>query len=283
MADAVRDALRESRESDGPIKQAKEDANEAILRADEDGLKDAADVLAGYGAADEIKAAQKKAKSSNTATENMDGILGNALATAKSGGTPMVEPTGAGDEALGKEELLAAIEAAYGTDEDGLSEENPQAAAAVMAALARLGEEGNAAAAGLATQYAGAYKNDPVFSGYIYEIYKADRSREYMLLQAIGACTKYRYVYYGDRGEVTIAYLSERYTFTRDSDTMKVGKNSVKSLTEPVRSQNGFYIREEDSEEYFGCVAQYIPGSDLALCLPESAKEEADALYEALS
>lgn len=148
-----------------------------------------------------------------------------------------------------------------------------------MAALNRLGQSGNGAAA----QLAGTWLNTCVRENnkYLFRKLKGEEKR-YLTLDVIAACTGYRYVYSDSGTEVTLSKKLSVYGFHVYSDDVQLLDDVTQKLEETVKIQEGSpYLSEGDARVYFGCEAEYIDGTEYGICLGPKVKGFVEEILEA--
>ena len=137
--------------------------------------------------------------------------------------------------------------------------------AAAVAAMNRLGQSGNPAAA----QLAGTWLNTCVRENnkYVFRKLKGEAAR-HLPLDVIASCTGYRYVYSDSRMEVTLSKKGSVYRFSVYQDEVRLLEDVTEKLAGTVKLQDGSpYLPEADALLYFACEAEYIDQTEYGICL----------------
>lgn len=184
---------------------------------------------------------------------------------------------GSGAYAAEEEDLSAMIEEVMGAPFDELDDRRK---AAVTAALNRIGESGNQAAARMAASCL----NQCVREGnrYLYRKLKGE-SKEYLPLHLIAFCAGYRYVYSDSKMEVTLSKKLSVYRFFVYQDTAALLDGSTEKLDGYVKLQNDVpYLPEADAGRWFGCEAEYIDNTEYGICLGPKASQWATEMVDTI-
>ncbi len=246
--------------ADGLIDKA---MNKLADNADAD-LSGIADALASMGAEDKLNALKEKASSTGASDSTLRGIQ-DALDSIDDG---------SGEITASEDALIAAIESFFGKKLDEMSGRELAIACASMSKLAKSGIQ---AAKTLTPKLANRMKTNE--NKYLYNKYENDKTNEYVDLNTISNCTKYRYFYDENKNTATVTINAEIKIFKLGSDQMY--KGSADSTPETMKTkavlQNNLMIGEEDAQTYFNCIAEYAYDTGYAVCLTgpmQSAVEE---------
>ena len=74
---------------------------------------------------------------------------------------------------------------------------------------------------------------------------------------------------------------AKAFIFTVGAKTFERA-NDVENLKYATETQNNPYISEDDADDLFGCVAEYISGSGNAVCLTGNMDSRADEVLSML-
>ena len=151
--------------------------------------------------------------------------------------------------------------------------------AGVLTGLSRLSDRGSSPAKKIALDYmslAAALGNK-----YIYTKYTGSSVNEYELVKTIADVTPYRYLYDDPKQKAKMTNGSSVYEFTAGVNKAYQGGESFDLASPPVLG-GGFYLMEDDSSSCFDITAQYVNGSDRAVCVTEAVEELARQLLDAL-
>ena len=255
-ADSLADSL-----VDKAMDKLADDAN-----ADLSGI---ADALAAVGADDALDALKDKAAQSGASASTLRGIQ-DAIDSG----------AGSGSGSLTEDALLAQLESLFGKSLDEMDDRELAIATATMSKLARSGIE---PARGLVSKLmsrliAGNNK-------YIYIQYRENKSTEYVDLKVVSAITSYRYFYDETRATATVTSGSKVYIFKRGSSDMRKGSEEAEpeKMNDAAVSQGSLMLGETDTDKLFNCIAEYVYGTDYAVCLTGPMQSAVDTYVEALS
>lgn len=172
-------------------------------------------------------------------------------------------------------ELTAAIEAQAGTSFEKCDEKKQ---AVIIAALLRVGEEtsaennnANAEAMTLAEDYAGISYNED--NTYIFQKYKNEAS-EFIPLDKIAECCKYRYIYRdGDKTGI-IRNGTEFYEYQVFSDMVKKQQGKTEEMSTYARYQSTIYLPGDYVQNTFSVTVKYLPDTDYGILTTADMEEE---------
>lgn len=171
-------------------------------------------------------------------------------------------------------ELTAAIESQAGTSFEKCDEKKQ---AVIIAALLRVGEETsaenskNTEAVTLAKDYAGiSYNEDNM---YIFQKYKNEAS-EFIPLDKIADCCKYRYIYRdGDKTGI-IRNGTEFYEYQVFSDVVKMQQEKTEVMNTYARYQSTIYLPGDYVQNTFAVAVKYLPDTDYGILTTADMEEE---------
>ncbi|MBQ9590458.1 MAG: hypothetical protein IJR29_09765 [Butyrivibrio sp.] len=230
-------------------------------------LSGIADALAGLGAEEELDALLKKAEAS--------GASANALAGVKDAKDSLKENKSNVDS----DALLAQLEALFGKSIDDMNEDELAIAGATAS---RLSQMGITPAQDLVKNIVNKMisKNNK----FIYRQYSSDRSKEYISMNTLSDCTSFRYFYDDNKATATMTKGSVIYIFKRGSNEMykQSTSNDPEILTEKIVYSGQIYIAEDDAQNYFNCLAEYLFNTQYAVCLTGSKQSKVDEYTQAL-
>ena len=230
-------------------------------------LSGIADALAGLGAEEELDALLKKAEAS--------GASANALAGIKDAKDSLKESKSNVDS----DALLAQLEALFGKSIDDMNEDELAIAGATAS---RLSQMGITPAQDLVKNIVNKMisKNNK----FIYRQYSSDRSKEYISMNTLSDCTSFRYFYDDNKATATMTKGSVIYIFKRGSNEMykQSTSNDPEILTEKIVYSGQIYIAEDDAQNYFNCLAEYLFNTQYAVCLTGSKQSKVDEYTQAL-
>uniref|UniRef100_UPI004055A740 hypothetical protein n=1 Tax=Agathobacter sp. TaxID=2021311 RepID=UPI004055A740 len=285
------------------INELKNNALEALAEGDAD-IESAIGALAALGADGALKEIREKAEGygqtsllekidealEKSKESSLHGLYGDTEEESSEGegsGGEGGESGGEGSEGEGgtsggegkivyadKNALLAMIEEELGVPFEELNEADK---ASAIAALNRIGNNGNPFAAEMAVSFTNAAVKDK--NPYIYRKLEGE-PMVYAPLKVISICNHYRYVYTDSLLEAVLIHKSIVYKFTVHSNKVVFADASQKDLTTSVKMQNLPYLSAEDARELFRCYAEYITGTEYGVCLNQKMSDKAELLVE---
>ena len=256
---------------------AEELVDKAIVKLADDSnadLSGVAGTLADIGAKDALDNLLDKAEESGASADTLAGIRDaqNALSGQSGFGD-------SGNGSIDSEELLSQLESLVGKSLGDMDDRELAIADAIMSELARSGITPAEQLISLITN-----KLISRNSKYIYKQYKQDKNIEYISLATISDITDYRYFYDDSKALATMSYGMKVYIFTRGSN--KVRKQSAEAEPEAINTktvfQNYVYISETDADTFFKCRAEYIYGTEHAICQTSTMQSEVAEYVEKL-
>ena len=119
---------------------------------------------------------------------------------------------------------------------------------------------------------------------FIYRQYASDRSKEYISMNTLSDCTSFRYFYDDNKATATMTKGSVIYIFKRGSNEMyqQSTSNEPEILTEKIVYSGQIYIAEDDAQNYFNCLAEYLFNTQYAVCLTGSKQAKVEEYTQAL-
>ena len=150
------------------------------------------------------------------------------------------------------------------------------------AASAKLGKSGIKAATSLSKKLAAnMYKNN---NKYMYRKYGSAGAAEYVSLKNVANVTTFRYFYDDSKTTATMTSNSLIYIFKKGSKEMykQSTDTAPEMMTSKAVGQSEIYLAEEDSLTYFGCSAEYLAGTNYAVCLTAKMQTTVDDAVEAV-
>jgi hypothetical protein len=180
---------------------------------------------------------------------------------------------------ISADDLESELAEALGED---LEEMNDKELATAAAVAAKLGKSGINAGNDLSKQLAaGMYKKG---NKYMYRKYSSGGASEYVSLKTIAYCTTFRYFYDDARTSATMTSNSLIYIFKRGSALMykQTTDSAPESLAAKPVVQGDMYLSEEDAMTYFGCSAEYLKGTNYALCITPKMQADIEQTVDAV-
>lgn len=283
----IRDKMQASGNS---FAEAEKKAEQAILDSRESSLHDryggtggsggsetaAGGAGSGTGIAPGGSAGEDASGGAGTAADNSAGADGTGTASDTGAGTGGSGGDSPDTSASKEEDLAALVEEALGAP---FAELDDRGKAAATAAMSRMGQSGNPAAA----QTAGAWLNICVReeNRYVFRKLKGEADR-YLPLDLIASCTGYRYVYSDSRMEVTLSKKRSVYCFQVYRDEVRLLDQTTEKLEGSVKVQGDCpYLSEEDARQYFHCEAEYIDQTEYGILLGPKESGLVKAVEEA--
>ncbi len=254
-------------------------------------LSGVGETLAAIGAKDALDKLLDKAGESGASESALAGIQDAKDALDKQSGSGGQGEGESGDQGAGgsgkgnidADELLKKLEEMLGESLDQMDEKELAIADAVMSELAQSGMTSAEEVITRITNKMLGGKNNKR-NKYIYMQYKQNKNMEYISLAAISNITDYRYFYDDNKSMATMTYGMNIYIFTRGSD--QVRKQSIKAESEKLSAKTVFqdyiYIAEEYADTFFKCRAEYIYGTEYAVCLTSKMQSEVAEYVEKL-
>ncbi|MBR5420233.1 MAG: hypothetical protein IK115_03685 [Lachnospiraceae bacterium] len=252
----------------------KDRAKSRIDDGDFDGLMNSIDALAAIGAEDALKDLKDDldgAGAPASVKNALDDAIADAAANANGGMGGDGNSDGKSIANLTEDDLLDAIEALFG-DAASLSGDK---LAAVVDALSQLSDKGCAAAKRLLKDFLAMALGEG--NGFIYAQYSGNVSVEYVLVTSLAYVSGYRYVYDDAKQQAKLTRGADVYEFTAGNPEGGHGGGTINLKTKPVLS-GGFYLGEDDVKDNFKCWAQYLNGTDYAVCISEDIEDMASEL-----
>ncbi len=188
--------------------------------------------------------------------------------------------SGSGNKALyDADELLAMLEDLLGKSLDEMDDKDLAVTDAICSRLSKSGVNSGKDLAGKITNIMLTKGNK-----YLYSQYEGDKTTEYISMDTLSNVTSYRYFYDDTKARATMTSGSKIYIFTRGSD--KMYKQSTDTDPETMKKktvfQNRLYMFEDDSDNYFDCKAEYIDGTNCAVCLTKTMQSDVDKNVDAM-
>jgi hypothetical protein len=256
---------------------AEELVDKAIGRLADDSnadLSGVAETLAAIGAKDALDKLLEKAGESGASADTLAGIQDARDALDKQSGSKDQGLGGAGSsgmENIDADELLDKLEEVLGENLDQMDDNELAIAEVVMSEFAKSGMTSAEEVLTLITNKMVGDTDNKNSQGnkYIYKQNKQNKSIKYISLAAIANITDYNYFYDDNKSMATMTHGMRILIFTGGSD--QVRKHSNKAETEKISAktvfQDNMYIAEEDADTFFNCRAEYIYGTEYAVCL----------------
>ena len=283
----------------GSIENIKNRALEKIRNGDSDSIEYSVEGLAALGAEDALQeihslleasgesgkmlraveaAIEESSASSLYAGSGDSGGSGGSTGSGNGGGSGGSESGDSGGIDLQENALADLISDVTGIESDALSGTD---LAAAIAALGRLGADGNRAAQEFAADLA--YKLLAESGNGLYLQYEDSKTVEYVSLRTLAAYSGFRYIYSDTQRSATLAKGARAYKFQVGSAVITFFDGSIKALKTEVVFQGSPYVETAVAEDYFGCRAEYIPGTIFGVCMDAGTAEAADKLYDAFT
>nr|WP_297703865.1 hypothetical protein [uncultured Butyrivibrio sp.] len=224
-------------------------------------LSGVAQALADIGAEDKLDALAKKAADSGASADTLAGI--------KDAQDSLKDKENAADA----NDLLAELENLFGKSLDEMDERELAVAGAVAS---KLSKGGIVPADELTNQISN--KLMATNNRYYYRQFGSDKATEYIDMDTLSDVTPYRYFYDDSKAVATMTAGSKVYIFNRGSDEMH--KQSMDSdpedLLKQTQYQGNVYLSEDDADNYFKCIAEYLNKTEYSVCLTSTMQSQVD-------
>ena len=224
-------------------------------------LSGVAQALADIGAEDKLDALAEKAAASGASPSTMAGIK-DAQNSLKDK-----------EKSADAEELLSELEELFGKSLDDMDDKELAVAGAVSSKLSKSGVTP-------ADELMKIISTKLLDTGnkYYYRQYGSNKSIEYIDMDTLSNVTPYRYFYDDSKSTATMTSGSKIYIFKRGSDEMH--KQNLDSDPEKLRTKTQYqrhvYLSEDDADNYFKCIAEYLNNTEYAVCLTGTMKSQVE-------
>ena len=237
--------------------------------------------LSGMGAVSALETIKDRAEKNNASKAQTDAIAA-ALSAAKGNAGNGFLSNGLKKDlspvlAMTREEILSVLEDEFDAPVKSLSDEELAVAAAAVSRFAR---NGNIDSNGLLKELTDQMKSSNNI--YLYDQY-TEKTPRYVSLPAIGRVTGFRYLYDDKKNQAGLNKGASSFAFTTGSDIVIRNASDEQTLHYPAVKVKDLYISADDAYELFFLHAEYLAGSDLALCLTEAMDEKAAKLLKELT
>ncbi len=235
-------------------------------------LSGLAQALADVGASDKLDELADKAAGSGASADTLAGIQ-NAKDSMKDKNAQ-----------ASADDILAELEGLMGENLEDMNDADKAKADAVLSKLAKSGGDGDGSGSGAAGDKAKELTNELLNEAnkYLYRQLDGDKSTEFINLFTISNITGFRYFYDDTKAIGSMTQGTKIYIFNRGSDEMHKQSTTAdpETMKKAATFQNYLYITEDDAENYFGCKAEYIKGTDYAVCLTPTMQTDVEQLVE---
>ena len=165
---------------------------------------------------------------------------------------------------------------------ESIDDMNDKELAVCGAVTSKLGKSGIKAGNSLSKQVAGKLYKDN--NKYLFNKYNSNGSVEYVPLKSISDCTSFRYFYDDSKSIATMTSGSTVYIFKRCSNQMykQSTAEDPESMSGSVVYQGELFISETDAKKYFSCDAEYLSGTNYAVCVTGTMQTAVDNSLESI-